>query len=94
MPYQLRITEYEGEDRWRWVLEDERGTFVADHEVDLREDHSQEHRAFRDLPEYLWRYRGIREPDEVLGGLGSWMGAEVFGSVGEALAQHLASPAK
>lgn len=93
MSFRLCITEYRDEDRWRWVLADEGGTFVADHEVDLSNNESPEARAFRDLPGYLWRYRGVQEPEEILGALGAWMGEEVFGTVGKALAERRTAPA-
>lgn len=93
MGYHLRITEYENENRWRWVLEDERGAFLADHEVDLGAAEERESREFQDLPGSLWRYRDIRKPETMLARLGAWMGTEIFGAVGEALARNLSAPA-
>ena len=90
---QLRVTDYENDNRWRWVLEDPRGTFLADHEVDLTDDTSEDARAFQDLTEYLRYYREIKEPEEVLARLGAWMGERIFGAVAEKLAEHLTPPA-
>lgn len=90
---QLRVTDHENEKRWRWVLEDHRGTFLADHEVDLTGDTSEDARAFQNLTRYLRHYRGVRPPEDILESLGVWMGERIFGPVGEKLADQLTPPA-
>lgn len=90
---QLRVTDYDNENRWRWVLEDDRGKFLADHEVDLTDDTSEDAQAFRDLTRYLHYYRGIKKPEQVLPSLGAWMDGRIFGAVGEKLTERLTPPA-
>jgi len=60
------------------VLEDPRGKFLADHEVDLTDDTSDDAKAFRGLTGYLHYYRKIKKPEEVLASLGAWMGERIF----------------
>ena len=90
---QLRVTDYDNQNRWCWVLEDLRGKFLADHEVDLTDDTSEDARAFQGLTEYLRYYREIKKPEQVLHSLGAWMGEHIFGAVADKLAKKLGSPA-
>ncbi len=48
---QLGITDYQGVTRWRWVLQDDAGNFLADHEVNLDID-AQEYQGYDDPPKY------------------------------------------
>ncbi len=41
MSLQLTLTDYQDPTRWRWVLADERGAFLADYEVRTRFVNSQ-----------------------------------------------------
>ena len=74
--------------RWRWVLTDERGAFLADHQVEL--DASRwEFEAFTGLQGYLrWHVapdRRLEEEARVLAKVGTWAGEQVLGPVGPAL---------
>lgn len=44
----LEVRDFAGLDRWRWVLTDSAGTFVADHEVRL-DATCWQYEAFTDL---------------------------------------------
>lgn len=93
MPHlQLRVTEYEDETAWRWVLSDAAGAMLADHEVDLDRG-AKGARAFFDLPGYLESYGAIRSSEELLVEAGAWIGEHVFGKVAVALAKKLKEPA-
>ena len=48
----LTLTDYIDATRWRWVLSDSAGHFVADHQVRL-DATSREYRGFDDLSAYL-----------------------------------------
>jgi len=93
MPFQLILTlEYRTDTDWRWVLYDTAGRFLEDHEVTL--DSSVDvYKSFEDLPDRLHYYEGTRLAEDVLKELGAWMGAEVFGKVGEKLLAYEQTPA-
>ncbi len=90
MPLTLRATEVTGPGRWRWLLIDETGRTLADHQVDL-DPQCVEFEAFADLDGYL---RRNRLPDDrlaseaaILDRLGDWIGARVLGEqIGRRLA--------
>ncbi len=84
----LEVREFRDLTRWRWVLTDASGAFVADHEVRLNPDDWQ-FEAFSDLPWYV-RWHAApdqREADEarIVGEVGEWIGSRVLGAVGPAL---------
>ena len=86
----LEVSDFVSTTRWRWRLSNEAGSFVADHEVDLDSDAWQVE-AFQDLYGYLrWRVapdqRLIREA-EIVTEVGDWVGTELLGPIGEALAR-------
>jgi tetratricopeptide (TPR) repeat protein len=87
----LEATAYEGPERWRWVLTGPGGQFLADHEVRLDQGCWQ-YGAFTDLLGYL-RLRATADPDcrvedeaRIVAGVGEWIGEQVLGPVGPALA--------
>ena len=84
----LEVRDFAGPDRWRWVLTDRRGAFVADHEVRL-DGGCWEFEAFTDLLGYLdWHVmpdRQVRDEARIVGELGAWVGSQVFGPVAGAL---------
>jgi hypothetical protein len=88
---QLQAVEFSDLSRWRWVLTDASGAFVADHEVRL-DVADWRFEAFADLAGYLsWHLA----PDQraagsakVVGDVGSWAGRHVLGRVGEDLVRH------
>src|SRR5215210_532319 len=94
MPSSLRLelTDYLDETRWRWVLLDERGAFVADHPVRL-DPTSRAYRGFVDLQTYLDFYEPVKPPAQQLAELGDWIGSQVFGPLREALLAHHRPPA-
>lgn len=93
MAQELRLEAREFKDlsRWRWVLTNAAGGFLADHEVRL-DPASWQYEAFADLQHYVsWhaapdRYR--EDEARIVAGLGSWVGARVFGPpIADALAR-------
>ncbi len=84
----LEAREFKDLTRWRWVLTDAGGTFLADHEVRLDAGRWQ-YEAFTDLLGYLqWHVAPDRwDTDEarIVGEVGAWIGAEVLGPVADAL---------
>src|SRR5271157_5955843 len=96
MPPPLRLTlpeaDYLDATRWRWVLSDSRGNFLADHVVHL-DPTTREYLGFVDLSQYLDYYQPIHPPEKQLEELGTWIGEKVFGGLREALWKRRALPA-
>ena len=86
---QLDVQEFRDLTRWRWVLADSGGAFVADHEVRL-DPAAWEYEAFTDLTGYLsWHAAPDRRSEDearIVGELGAWIGSRVLGPVAGALA--------
>ena len=86
---QLEVREFRDLTRWRWVLADSCGAFVADHEVRL-DPAAWEYEAFTDLTGYLsWHAAPDRRTEDearIVGELGAWIGSQVLGPVADALA--------
>jgi tetratricopeptide (TPR) repeat protein len=86
----LEARDYDGPARWRWVLTDVAGAFIADHEVRV-DEHSWQYEAFTDLEYYIFSYaapdRYAEDEARIVAEVGQWIGSEVFGSVAEALAR-------
>lgn len=78
----LEIAEFTDAHRWRWVLNDAQGAFLADHVVELHPD-DPKHQTLFDLPSYLWHYAAPdkRNADErrLLEEVGAWFGGTVLG---------------
>lgn len=91
-PLRLTLTDYLDVTRWRWVLSDSRGTFLADHSV-LLDPTTREYRGFVDLSDYLEYNKPIHPPKDQLDELGSWIGEKVFGGLRHALWNKRALPA-
>jgi len=91
-PLQLTITDYKDEAHWRWVLADDKGNFIADHEVAL-DAYAPEYRGFKDLPGYLDYYTPAKTEEQLLHELGEWIGTQVFGKLTGALSKHKHHPA-
>jgi len=89
---QLTLTDYADPAHWRWVLNDPRSKFLADHDVRL-DAASREHRGFLDLAQYLDYRKPIQDVEEQLAELGDWIGRHVFGGLLKALWDHRALPA-
>jgi tetratricopeptide (TPR) repeat protein len=86
----LEVHDYEGPTRWRWVLTDASGAFIADHQVRIDEG-SWQYEAFTDLEYYISSYaapdRYAEDEARIVAEVGKWLGAVVFGPVAESLAQ-------
>ena len=91
VPLQLTITDYRDEAHWRWVLADDKGNFIADHEVAL-DANVPEYRGFKDLPGYLDYYAPTKPEEQLLRELGEWMGVQVFGGLADALRERMGYP--
>ncbi|HEX4965594.1 MAG TPA: CHAT domain-containing protein [Thermoanaerobaculia bacterium] len=89
---QLHVRDFRDETHWRWELQDERGTFLGDHEVKLDRSAS-EWRGFSNLPDYLRNRPPDESPVEGLQRVGAWMGREVFGAVVAKIGERLDFPA-
>ena len=88
----LEMTDYLDATRWRWVLTDSSGTYLADHEVRL-DPTSREYGGFLDLSRYLDYHQRIYTAEEQLATLGAWIGEQVFGDLRPALWENRARPA-
>lgn len=82
----LRAVDVSGRTRWQWLLVDDDGRAVADHEVDL-DAASVEFEAFCDLDGYLSRNRvpddRVASEAAIVARVGAWIGERVLGrSVG------------
>lgn len=93
MALNLRITEWQDETRWRWVLEDGDGRFVADHTVRL-DPASGEYRGFVDVAKYLDYHAPVLTAQAQLQSLGRWIGERVFGGLRGALQERANAPAE
>src|SRR5271157_796206 len=91
-PLRLTLTDYLDRTRWRWVLSDGSGRFVADHDVRLDRT-SREYKGFVDLSSYLDYYTPIHPPEKQLEELGAWVGEKVFGGLRDAFWKNRALPA-
>ncbi|NLF68740.1 MAG: CHAT domain-containing protein [Candidatus Anammoximicrobium sp.] len=89
---QLTLTDYADPAHWRWVLNDARGKFLADHDVRL-DAASRGYRGFLDLAQYLDYRKPIQDVEEQLAELSDWIGRHVFGGLLKALWDHRALPA-
>jgi CHAT domain len=87
----LEVLEFQDLTRWRWRLTGVGGKFLADHEVRLDPGCSQ-YEAFTDLLGHLsWHAAPDRRDEDearIVGEVGAWIGAEVFGPVAAVLARE------
>jgi tetratricopeptide (TPR) repeat protein len=85
----LEARDFAGPGKWRWVLTGPRGEFVADHEVRL-DTGCWQFEAFTGLARYLrWRVspdRRLAHEAEIVADVGVWIGEQVLGKVGAAMA--------
>ncbi|MCX7109517.1 MAG: CHAT domain-containing protein [Proteobacteria bacterium] len=92
-PLRLTLTDYLDPTRWRWVLSDAKGGFLADHTVQL-DLGIREYQGFVELTGYLNFYHEAYPPERQLEDLGDWIGAQVFGGLRAKLWQQRATPAR
>ena len=85
----LEARDFTGSGRWRWVLTGPGGEFLADHEARL-DTRCWQFEAFTGLAGYLrWRVspdRRLAHEAEIVTGVGAWIGEQVLGPVGAAMA--------
>ena len=93
MALRLKVTDWIDATRWRWLLEDADGRFVADHAVRL-DPASREYRGFCELGQYLDYHAPVATPAAQLQALGQWIGERVFGGLRDALRQRCRAPAE
>ena len=88
---QLRAVEIRNHDTWRWLLTDSNGVALVDQQVALKPT-SAEYKGFVDLLGYLrWNAVPDRRPESkaaLLSQLGDWLGSNLFGAVGPAIAEQ------
>ncbi len=87
----LTLTDYQSDRRWRWLLQDERGNFIADNDVSLPDD--SEYGGFRDPAAYLNYHSAYRNEADSLAQLGAWIGEHIFGDMRPKLAGSFIPPA-
>jgi tetratricopeptide (TPR) repeat protein len=90
----LEIKEFKDPQHWRWVLNDNRGKFLQDFPVAINIKDSN-YQAFLDLDRYL---KANSSPDKsleiqtkLIRQVGTWVGKEVLGRVGEEIAKYATS---
>jgi hypothetical protein len=87
----LEAPEFADLTRWRWVLRDSSGTVVAEHTVALDASRWQ-FEAFADMRRYVWWHaapdRRAEDEARIVTEVGEWIGSEVLGPVGPALAER------
>jgi hypothetical protein len=93
MALRLRITDWVDATRWRWLLEDDDGRFIADHTVRL-DASSREFRGFCNLPEVVDFYAPLETPQAQVRSLGGWVGQQVFGGLCAELRKRGRAPAE
>src|SRR6266851_492682 len=85
----LEARDFAGPGRWRWVLTGPGGGVVADHEGPL-DAGCWQFEALTGLAGYLrWRVspdRRIAHEAEIVADVGAWIGEQVLGAVGAAMA--------
>jgi len=89
----LAIDDYRDETRWRWVLTDPQGRFLADHQVVL-DPSAREYRGLLDLRGYLDFYGPAHRPAEQIKDLGAWIGEQIFGGLKTVLLENAGTPAR
>jgi hypothetical protein len=87
----LTVSDYESPTRWRWVLTQGAGVFVADHAVNLNVS-GLEYRGFSDLPRYLRDFSRNRNERVLLREVGTWMSQTIFGGLVKSLRARRAAP--
>lgn len=79
----LEAGEFRDLTRWRWVLTDSGGSFLADHEVRL-DAAAWQYEAFADLRGYLeWHCAADQwagDEARIVGEVGAWIGSHVLGA--------------
>lgn len=91
-PLRLALTDYIDSTRWRWVLSESNGTFLADHTVRL-DPSADAYDGFRDVVAYLNYHAPIQRPDDQLQDVGRWIGEHVFGGLCDILHTRRSAPA-
>jgi tetratricopeptide (TPR) repeat protein len=87
----LEVRDFADLTKWRWVLTDGGGAFVADHEVRL-DGKDWQHEAFTDLVGYLsWHAAPDRKREDearITAEVGTWIGEQVLGPIAVHLTAH------
>lgn len=87
----LHLKDWHSNTQWHWVLEDEQGQFLADHQVNL-DTESEEHQGLVDMEAWLDKWRSVRGDTQSLEMLGAWLGAQLFAGLREVILENLDSP--
>jgi hypothetical protein len=86
----LEARDFKDPQHWRWVLKDDQGKFLADHEVGLNSS-DPNYSAFLDLEGFLQASsspdRWLEDHARFIKQVGSWIGEEALGTVGERIAK-------
>jgi CHAT domain len=87
----LEIKRYSATHQWYWSLSDRDGSFITDHEVDV-DPAARQFTAFTRLSRYLQlnvaNDRPLSGEAEIIDWLGRWMGDNLLGPIGPALAER------
>lgn len=85
----LQVVEFAGPSQWRWLLTGADGSRIAEHEVNL-DASCWQFEALQDLYGYLrWHAapdRRLADEARIVAEVGRWVGEQVFGPVGSAMA--------
>jgi len=86
----LEVKDFKDPLHWRWVLTDGKGKFLQDFEVDL-DSSDPNYSAFLDLESFLETHsapdKWLDDETRLIYQVGSWMGKEALGRIGERLAK-------
>jgi hypothetical protein len=86
----LEAADFQDPEHWRWVLKDIQGKFLADFEVSLNSS-DPNYIAFQDLQSFLEANsspdRWLEDQARLIQQVGSWIGREALGRVGERIAK-------
>ncbi len=86
----LEARDFKDPQHWRWLLKDSQGKFLADHEVGL-DSGDPNYTAFMDMESFLKANsspdRWLEDQMRLMEQVGSWIGKEALGSVGERISK-------
>lgn len=84
----VEVVDFADDTRWSWRLLDEKGAFLADHDVDL-DVRASEYSGFVDLHSFVrWNLDMDSTPGDaqaLVSRIGDWIRTEAWGAIGDAI---------